>query len=109
MPRPTMPAPTDDDRAGARDVFASESDRAAASRFGVGLFLITLSMLFGAVMLLLIALRWDGAFRLEDMPPLPWQVWLSRRNSVTAHRSAVLLATRECRTDKGCLVAWQPD
>ncbi len=104
MPRPTMtpgtdPAPSGTGSStrgtGPRNVFATEAQRASASRFGLVLFLITLAMLFGAVMVLLLVLRLDDALWPETMPPLPWQIWLS--TAVLVLESAVLV--RCCRAE----------
>ena len=65
------------ERAGLRDVFDSETKRQAAGQFGLGILCLVLSMLFGAVVLLLLILRWNGGDWPADLPPLPWQVWLS--------------------------------
>ncbi len=60
-----------------RGVFQSESERAAAGRFGLWLLLVVLGMLFGAVIVLLLVLRFDPAGWPAQLPALPWPLWAS--------------------------------
>jgi len=60
-----------------RGVFDNETDRRAAVRFGMWLLYAALGMLFGGVIILLVALRLDDTRWPADLPPLPWQLWLS--------------------------------
>ena len=81
---------------GARGVYARDADRAAAGSLGLLLLLITLGMLFGALVLLVLAVRLNDSAWPEDLPHLPWQIWVSTAalfcisiafsESVAAHR-----------------------
>ncbi|MDP7029435.1 MAG: hypothetical protein QF733_04355 [Phycisphaerales bacterium] len=62
---------------GARGVHASEEARAEAGSLGFKLLLATLGMLFGAVVLGVLAIRLGNTSRPDALPPLPWQVWVS--------------------------------
>ena len=104
--RYTMPPRTDHDRAGARDVYANEAQRSAAGRLGLWLLCLVLAMLFGAVILLLLILRFDGNTWPEHLPPLPWQVWLS--TGLLLLESVVLMATVKAKSTRGVktLLCW---
>jgi len=106
MRRHTMPPRTDDDRAGARDVYANEAQRSAAGRLGLWLLFLVLAMLFGAVILLLLILRFDGKAWPEHLPPLPWQVWLS--TGLLLFESFVLMAAVKAKSTGGVktLLRW---
>jgi cytochrome c oxidase subunit 3 len=86
------------ERAGLRDVFDSETQRQAASRFGLGILCLVLSMLFGAVVVLLLILRWNGDDWPTDLPPLPWQVWLS--TAILLGESVVLVQAQRVSSPK---------
>lgn len=60
-----------------RGVFDNPENRRVAARLGLGLFCIVLGMLFGGVIIALLVLRFDEAAWPDDLPPLPWQTWLS--------------------------------
>ena len=76
-----------------RGVFDSETDRRAAVRFGMWLLYAALAMLFGAIIILLVALRMDDTAWPSNLPPLPWQLWLS--TGLLAVESCLLIAA--CR------------
>jgi len=62
---------------GARGVYARGEDRERAGSMGLLLLLITLGMLFGALVLVVIAVRVGDASWPQDLPHLPWQTWVS--------------------------------
>ncbi|MCH2140624.1 MAG: cytochrome c oxidase subunit 3 [Phycisphaerales bacterium] len=64
-------------REGVRGVYAREEDRVAAGSMGLLLLLITLGMLFGALVLVVLAVRLNDAAWPKDLPSLPWQTWIS--------------------------------
>lgn len=99
MRRLTMPPPTESDRTGLRDVYANETQRAAANRIGLGLLCIVAGMLFCGVILLLVVLRFDddGSWP-EHLPPLPWQIWLS--TALLVLESGVLHAAVRSRSPR---------
>ena len=66
-----------DDGFDPRGVFDNETDRRAAVRFGMWLLYAALAMLFGAIIILLVVLRMDDSAWPSNLPPLPWQLWLS--------------------------------
>jgi len=75
-----LPASTDSAALGgegARGVYASDEDRAKAGSLGLLLLLITLGMLFGALVLVVLAVRIGDEAWPSDLPHLPWQVWVS--------------------------------
>ena len=65
----------------------------AAVRFGMWLLYAALGMLFGAVIIMLVALRMDDETWPTNLPPLPWQLWLS--TGLLLLESGVLVAA--CR------------
>ncbi|MCP4758632.1 MAG: hypothetical protein GY894_00735 [Planctomycetes bacterium] len=75
-----LPASTDSSTVsgeGARGVYAHDEDRVKAGHLGLLLLLITLGMLFGALVLVVIAVRIGDEAWPSDLPHLPWQVWVS--------------------------------
>lgn len=93
---------------GDRSVYRTEGDRFGAGRLGMVLFLGSLSMLFGATILGIVAIRLDENAWPRNLPPLPAAVWVStglllvssitmqwgvvasRRGAVTTTRVAML-------------------
>jgi cytochrome c oxidase subunit 3 len=75
-----------------RGVFENETDRRSAIRFGMWLLYAALGMLFGAVIILLVLLRFEEKSWPTDLPPLPWQLWLS--TGLLLVESVVLIAAQ---------------
>ena len=70
--------------AGARGVYERDEDRVRAGSMGLLLLLMSLGMLFGGLVLVVLAVRVGDEAWPDDLPHLPWQVWVS---------TAALLAT----------------
>ncbi|MBG79682.1 MAG: hypothetical protein CMJ39_03095 [Phycisphaerae bacterium] len=62
---------------GTRFVFRTEQDQFVAGRFGMLLFLGGVGMLFGAMILGILAIRLDDSSWPSKLPPLPPAVWWS--------------------------------
>jgi heme/copper-type cytochrome/quinol oxidase subunit 3 len=62
---------------GARGVYKHDSDRVKAGSLGLFLLLITLGMLFGGLVLVVLAVRVGDEAWPANLPHLPWQVWVS--------------------------------
>ena len=60
---------------GTRSVFRTEEDQFFAGRFGMLLFLGGVGMLFGAMILGILAIRLDDSSWPTNLPPLPPAVW----------------------------------
>jgi cytochrome c oxidase subunit 3 len=62
---------------GARGVYVRDEDRVKAGSLGLVLFLMSLGMLFGGLVLIVLAVRIGDDAWPQDLPHLPWQVWVS--------------------------------
>ena len=62
---------------GARGVYKHDEDRAKAGSLGLVLLLMALGMLFGGLVLAVLAVRIGDEAWPQDLPHLPWQVWVS--------------------------------
>jgi heme/copper-type cytochrome/quinol oxidase subunit 3 len=74
---PTMPHPPTTKAAGARGVYATEAAQVRAGSLGLLLLLISLAMLFGGLVLAVLVIRLGNTVWPEDLPHLPWQIWVS--------------------------------
>ena len=79
MQATVIPKPNTDasQRAGARSVFRDQHEQVAAGTFGLWALLATLAMLFGGLVLALLAVRLGSDDWPTSLPHLPWQVWVS--------------------------------
>ena len=60
-----------------RNVFRTTCEQSGANRFGLWLFLAALAILFGAALLVMLAIRLEAVNWPDDLPPLPGVLWLS--------------------------------
>ena len=60
-----------------RNVFQTTSEQSGANRFGLWLFLSALAILFGAALLVMLAIRLEAVDWPDDLPPLPGVLWWS--------------------------------
>ena len=72
-----MTCPPHTKAAGARGVYATEADQVRAGSLGLLLLLISLAMLFGGLVLAVLVIRLGDTKWPDDLPHLPWQIWVS--------------------------------
>ncbi len=73
----TTDQPTSPERAGARGVYLNEQAQVRAGSFGLWALLATLVMLFGGLLLAILAIWASSDTWPNSLPALPWQVWVS--------------------------------
>ncbi|MCH2142584.1 MAG: cytochrome c oxidase subunit 3 [Phycisphaerales bacterium] len=96
--------------AGVRGAYRDERAQVIAGSFGLWALLATLAMLFGGLLLAILAIWASSEQWPKSLPPLPWQIWVStasligcsiacsaavaadRRGSVTGVRAAMASA-----------------
>lgn len=83
---------------GARGVYEHDEDRVKAGSLGLVLLLLTLGMLFGGLVLVVLAVRIGDEAWPPDLPHLPWQVWVSTA-ALFGTSVAFLEATTASRRD----------
>jgi cytochrome c oxidase subunit 3 len=92
--------------AGARGVYEHDEDRVKAGSIGLLLLLISLGMLFGGLVLVVAAARVEYEAWPDDLPSLPWQVWVSTAALLATSVAFIkAVAASERRSDAGVRLA----
>ena len=103
-----MTRPPTTKAAGARGVYATEAEQVRAGSLGLLLLLISLGMLFGGLVLAVLVIRLGDTKWPDDLPHLPWQIWVSTGSLLAMSLSfagAVKAAKRQSDVGiRSCLV-----
>lgn len=91
---------------GARHVYKHDEDRVKAGSIGLLLLLVTLGMLFGGLVLVVLVVRVGDEAWPQDLPHLPWQVWVSTAALIaTSIAFAEAVAAKRRGSDAGIRLA----